>query len=65
MKTLTCGDILPGCTTTITGETEEEVLQQAGRHAVEIHGLEVTPELVETVRAQIHDSAMAEAPVTR
>jgi predicted small metal-binding protein len=59
MKTLTCGDIIPGCTATFTGETEGEVLQQAGRHAVEVHGLELTPELVETVRAQIRDAVMA------
>jgi predicted small metal-binding protein len=59
MKTFTCGDIMPGCTATFTGETEDEVLQQAGRHAVEAHGLELTPELVETVRAQIRDTVTA------
>jgi len=44
---------MPGCSATFTGETEEDILQQAGPHAVEVHGLEVTPEVVETVRSHI------------
>ena len=63
MKTLACGDLVAGCAQTFRGETEEEILAQAGRHAAEAHGLEVTPELVEQVRAQIRaDDAGAEAP---
>lgn len=56
MKTLACNDIMPGCPAVFTGETEEEVLQQGGQHAVEVHGLTVTPEIVEAVRAQIRDA---------
>ena len=59
MKTLDCGDIMPGCPATFTGESEDEVLTQAGKHAAETHGLEVTPELVETVRGHIHDADAA------
>jgi predicted small metal-binding protein len=55
MKTLACGELVPGCPATIQAETEDEILAQAGRHAVEAHGLEVTPELVEQVRAHIRD----------
>jgi hypothetical protein len=31
------------------------VLAQAGQHAAEAHGLEVTPELVEVVRGHVRD----------
>jgi hypothetical protein len=33
--------------------TLEDILQQAGKHAVEGHGLTVTPELVEAVKARV------------
>jgi predicted small metal-binding protein len=56
VKTLACNDIMPGCPATFEGESEDEILQQAGRHAVEAHGLTVTPEIVEAVRAQIKDA---------
>ena len=36
-----------------TADTEDELLAEAGRHAEEVHGMEVTPELVEQVRAKI------------
>lgn len=55
MKTLACDDIMPGCQATFTGQTEEEILSQAGQHAIDVHGLTVTPEIVEAVRAQIRD----------
>lgn len=57
MKTLACGELMPGCTQTFRGETEDEILAQAGKHASEAHGLAVTPELVEQVRAHIRDEA--------
>jgi predicted small metal-binding protein len=55
MKTLNCGELVAGCDQTFQGETEDEILAQAGKHAVEAHGLQVTPELVGEVRAHIHD----------
>jgi predicted small metal-binding protein len=40
----------------VRGETEDEVLQNAGEHAKE-HGIrDVTPELVERVKANIRDA---------
>lgn len=57
MKTLACGEITAGCDATFQGETEDEILAQAGKHAAETHGLTVTPELVAEVRAHIHDEA--------
>jgi predicted small metal-binding protein len=61
MKTLACGDIMPGCSATFEGQNEEEILAQAGRHAVDEHGLEVTPEVVDLVRSHIRDDATVTA----
>jgi predicted small metal-binding protein len=61
MKTLACGEIMPGCDATYVGQTEEEILAQAGRHVVETHGLEVTPELVELVRSHIREGGAADS----
>lgn len=62
MKTLACGEIMPGCDATFEGQTEDEVLAQAGRHAVEVHGLEVTPEVVDLVQSHIRDEATETVP---
>lgn len=55
-KELKCGDLMPGCEFRATGETEDEILQQAAVHAKEVHGIDVTPELAEQVRAKIRDA---------
>jgi predicted small metal-binding protein len=55
-KILKCAEVDPesGCQHIIRGETEEEVLQEAAEHAKQ-HGIrEVTPELIELVKAHIH-----------
>jgi len=52
-KQLACAELVPGCPQVITEDTEDELLAEAGRHAEEVHGLKVTPELVEQVRAHI------------
>ncbi len=54
-KTLACGEIMEGCPATFSADTEDEVLAQAGQHAAEAHGLDVTPDLVEIVRGHIRD----------
>ncbi len=61
-KVVYCNKVNPSseCDHVIRGETEDEVLQQAGIHAKE-HGLEPTPELIEKVRASIVDEASAQA----
>lgn len=56
MKTLACGEIMPGCAQTFRAETEDGILTQAGQHAASDHGIEVTPEVVEMVRAYIRDT---------
>lgn len=51
-KSLKCGDLVPGCEFEAKG-TEEEILHAAGKHAAEDHGMEVTDELVQQVKAHI------------
>jgi predicted small metal-binding protein len=36
---LACGDVVPGCPTTFTAATKEEILEQAAPHAAAAHGL--------------------------
>lgn len=56
MKEFSCGAVVPGCDARFDGSTEEEILGQVQAHAAEAHGLsDVPPELVEQVRANIHD----------
>ena len=56
-KVVDCGKVDPstGCSHVVRGETEEELMKNAAEHAKE-HGIvEVTPELMERVRANIQD----------
>lgn len=56
-KILECAKVDPSsaCQHVVRGETEEEVLQNAAEHAKE-HGIrEVTPELMERIKANIRD----------
>jgi predicted small metal-binding protein len=53
-KVLRCADVSgTSCQFVARGQTMDEILQQAGQHAVEGHGLTVTPELVEAVKARV------------
>ena len=54
-KILECAKVDPssGCNYVVRGETEEEVLQKASEHAKE-HGIrEVTPDMINRVKASI------------
>jgi predicted small metal-binding protein len=44
MKTFTCGAVVPGCTASFAGETEEDILVQVAHHAREDHGMTEVPE---------------------
>ncbi len=55
MKTLRCRDVGFDCDKEIRAESEEAILQQAAEHARNDHGIEVTPEIANQVRAQIRD----------
>jgi len=54
MKQFKCGDIVPGCETKITAESEDEVLEHVLVHARDDHGMdEVPPEIEDRIRASI------------
>jgi len=55
-KVIYCNKVNPSssCNHVVRGQTEEEILQQAGVHAKE-HGLELTPQLLEMVKGFIED----------
>ena len=59
-KVLKCGDVVPGCTHEMRGNSEDEVLKQATEHAKTAHNMqEVPPEVLSKVRAAIHDEAQS------
>lgn len=47
MKTLYCRDAGFDCDAVVRAETEQEVLNQAAKHAQEAHGVNPTPQLAE------------------
>jgi predicted small metal-binding protein len=56
-KIVDCAKVDPktGCSHVVRGDTEDELMKNAAEHAKE-HGIvEVTPELMERVRANIQD----------
>ena len=56
-KVLRCAEVSgTSCQFVARGQTTEDILQQAGQHAVDKHGLTVTPELVEAVKARITEA---------
>lgn len=55
-KLLRCRDVGVDCDFEARGETTEEIMAQAAKHAKEDHGMEdIPPELVDKVREAIHD----------
>jgi len=54
---LSCGDVMPGCAATFDAETEEELLAQVAPHAADEHGItEITPEVLDAVKAAVKQS---------
>ena len=53
-KVRRCGELMAGCQHVARGETEEEVLRHAAKHAAEAHNIkEMTPDLVAKVKSKI------------
>ena len=55
MKTLHCRDAGFDCDGIVRGNSNEEVMEQAARHAHEVHGVEATPELQENLKTLIRE----------
>ncbi len=54
MRQFECAQVVAGCDGVVTGETEDEVMAAAARHAADAHGLtEVSPQLERQIRAGI------------
>ena len=57
MKQFSCGAVVPGCTATFTGQTDDDILGQVATHAQEDHGMQEVPgEVVEQVKANIQET---------
>lgn len=56
MKFFSCGELVPGCTASFEGDSEDEILEQVAVHARDEHGMdEVPPEVADQIRASITD----------
>lgn len=56
MKQFACTYVVPGCPGVVTGETDDDVLAAAARHAADAHGMTEVPDAVATkIRAGITD----------
>jgi predicted small metal-binding protein len=55
MKTLRCADIGFDCKAVVKANTDEEVLAQAAKHAKEVHGVTVTPEMAAQIKTKIKE----------
>ncbi len=54
MKQFSCGAVVPGCTASFSGDTEDEILGQVAQHAKDDHGMDEVPaDVVEAVKANI------------
>jgi predicted small metal-binding protein len=54
-KEFRCADVGQSCSFVAKGEKVEDVLAQVGKHAAEVHKMQVTPELVATVKQKVRE----------
>jgi predicted small metal-binding protein len=50
-------DLSKGCSVAISADSEEEVIEAAAMHGVDVHGYQDTPELREHLRAAIKEGS--------
>ncbi len=56
--TLACGDVLPGCTSVLTGPTREAVLAEVVGHAAADHAVtQIDPATASAVEAALRETA--------
>ncbi|UOY03083.1 DUF1059 domain-containing protein [Blastococcus sp. PRF04-17] len=56
MKELKCRDAGFDCDAVVRGDTVDEVMAQAGPHAKEVHGVDVTPEMHRQLATLVRDA---------
>ncbi|MGY1773244.1 DUF1059 domain-containing protein [Blastococcus sp. SYSU D00813] len=59
MQELRCRDAGFDCEAVVRAETVDDVLAEAGPHAEQVHGLEVTPEVAGQLRGAVREVAPA------
>jgi predicted small metal-binding protein len=55
VKELRCHDIGFECDAVVHGETDDDVMDQVGPHAKDVHGVAVTPEMDSQIRGLVRD----------
>jgi predicted small metal-binding protein len=55
MKSLRCADLGFDCKAGVKANTDEEILAQAAKHAQEVHGVAVTPEMANQIKTKIKE----------
>lgn len=58
-KELRCQEVGFDCDEVVRGETEDEVMQKASQHGMQVHGMQesdMTPELTDRVRTLIRNA---------
>lgn len=56
VKELQCRDVGFDCDAVVRAETVDDVMAQAGPHAKEAHGVDVTPEMAGQIRSLVRDT---------
>jgi predicted small metal-binding protein len=56
VKELKCRDAGFDCDAVVHGDTVDDVMAQAGPHAKEAHGVDVTPEMAGRIKTLVHDA---------
>ncbi|CAN5915681.1 hypothetical protein BH23ACT10_BH23ACT10_06470 [soil metagenome] len=57
MKQFACSNVVAGCDGVVTGQTEDEVVDAAARHAADAHGMTDLPDDVVTqIRSSITEA---------
>lgn len=57
MKEFECGSLVPGCTWRTRADDSAEIVRRAAEHLRSAHGeSEIRPNMVEQIKARIHDA---------
>jgi len=61
-KVLKCGDVVPGCNTTIRGDSDHDVLRKAAEHSKADHQMDsIPPDVLSKVKSAIRDEGESRA----